>query len=352
MKTEVCDQDDAGAPAAHVAVAPGHPAELPPREPGTVRRTSSIDVHWPEGWGGRMTAVARGRDLATLVDDRTLLLGEAAYEADLDPERRIIGMAGGQGCHALVGERAGSRLRAAIARELPEERRAGTLLYLLLDDMAGASLVAPWAWSQWDGDWDAKMAEFRMDPRIAAQMASKENICSGLRSGSSGLDFGAGGSAVDERPETGDAYGWHALPALEGATFRRARRIDVSPGPEIRIDAHFRDSARRPDGGRSVVHEYRLLATADSVSQTLSSITAEPRVLPFPECVPAAVSARLLIGKPLAGLREIVLEMLKGPIGCTHLNDALRALAEVPVLADQAGQASVCSGGVKHLGDF
>jgi hypothetical protein len=35
---------------------------------------------------------------------------------------------------------------------------------------------------------------------------------------------------------------------------------------------------------------------------------------------------------PLPELREKVLAELKGTAGCTHLNDALRALAEVPAL--------------------
>jgi hypothetical protein len=34
----------------------------------------------------------------------------------------------------------------------------------------------------------------------------------------------------------------------------------------------------------------------------------------------------------LSELREVVLERFKGTAGCTHLNDAMRALAEVPVL--------------------
>ena len=37
---------------------------------------------------------------------------------------------------------------------------------------------------------------------------------------------------------------------------------------------------------------------------------------------------------PAAALRHVVLERLARTNGCTHLNDALRALAEVPVLAD------------------
>jgi hypothetical protein len=34
-------------------------------------------------------------------------------------------------------------------------------------------------------------------------------------------------------------------------------------------------------------------------------------------------------------MRETVLAELAGPAGCTHLNDALRALAEVPALVER-----------------
>ena len=40
----------------------------------------------------------------------------------------------------------------------------------------------------------------------------------------------------------------------------------------------------------------------------------------------------VLLDTPLPELRDKVLAELKGTAGCTHLNDALRALAEVPVL--------------------
>jgi hypothetical protein len=44
---------------------------------------------------------------------------------------------------------------------------------------------------------------------------------------------------------------------------------------------------------------------------------------------------RALAGLPLADLRATVLERLRGPLGCTHLNDMLRALAGVPGLVGQ-----------------
>jgi hypothetical protein len=64
------------------------------------------------------------------------------------------------------------------------------------------------------------------------------------------------------------------------------------------------------------------------------SVEAEPRVLPFVECTSAPANLQRLIGAPLPELRDRVLAELRGTAGCTHLNDALRALAEVPALID------------------
>jgi hypothetical protein len=72
----------------------------------------------------------------------------------------------------------------------------------------------------------------------------------------------------------------------------------------------------------------------------LLSVEAEPRVLPFVECPGAAMNASRLLGTPLPELRDRVLAELKGTAGCTHLNDALRALAEVPVLVKHLRAAS------------
>jgi Protein of unknown function (DUF2889) len=47
----------------------------------------------------------------------------------------------------------------------------------------------------------------------------------------------------------------------------------------------------------------------------------------------AVANVGRLVGTPLTRLRTVVLERLRTTGGCTHLNDALRALAEVPILA-------------------
>jgi hypothetical protein len=119
---------------------------------------------------------------------------------------------------------------------------------------------------------------------------------------------------------------------------RRARRIDVwadadGDRPVLQVDSMFQDSSTVPGGGRVAVHEYRLEATIDPVAGVLLSATADPRVLPYLECPTAAGNVDVLVGTPVREFRAVVLERLKGVAGCTHLNDALRALAEVPVLA-------------------
>jgi hypothetical protein len=118
--------------------------------------------------------------------------------------------------------------------------------------------------------------------------------------------------------------------------WRRARRSDVwIDGGVIAIDAGFQDSAGDPEHGRVAVHEYRISATADAQSGKLLTLAPDARILPFMECPSAAARASDLLGAPLRELRSIVLERLAKTNGCTHLNDALRALAEVPVLADE-----------------
>jgi hypothetical protein len=55
-------------------------------------------------------------------------------------------------------------------------------------------------------------------------------------------------------------------------------------------------------------------------------------VLPYDECPLASLTVDKVVGTSLRDLRTVVLEQFQGTAGCTHLNDAMRALAEVPVL--------------------
>ena len=177
-----------------------------------------------------------------------------------------------------------------------------------------------------------------------------ENICSGWRTGGTAFSLlGSGqrpiGSTVEapdlDRP--GDPLSWHRLDDLPPSSMRRRRRVDVVLGQPVTIDAMFRDSCQPPDDLEVVVHEYAITSTVDAMDgdgdgdradATLAAIDAEPRVLPFPECLSAADAAPRLVGARIADLRTTVLATLTGIECCTHLNDALRAMAEVPVLLD------------------
>jgi hypothetical protein len=121
---------------------------------------------------------------------------------------------------------------------------------------------------------------------------------------------------------------------------RRARRIDVVAGSQIEIQSMFQDSSTTPSGGRMGIHQYAVAASADPESLRLMLLSADPRILPYGECPMAMLGMSSLVGTRLPDLRERVLTDLAGVRGCTHLNDAVRALSSAAQLAKQSRAAS------------
>jgi hypothetical protein len=286
-----------------------------------------------------MWLVGRARDVVTPpAGGAPVVLAEDGFEARLGFDRTILAIASDPPRPAvagLVGRRGGGGLRQVLQAVRPEERRRGTPLHLLLDDISGASLVAGWAWSQWDPDWLASLRAAAANPELAKAFPDRTGVCIGFAPGSSGLDrtVERSGTPTPDLRHPDDPEGWHAYAAQQGPGMRRARRIDLTlDDGVVAIDSAFQDSASTPAGGRAVVHEYRLTATVDAQTQQVLSLQAEPRVLPFAECPGAAANIQRLIGATAAELRAKVLVELKGVAGCTHLNDALRMLADAPGL--------------------
>jgi hypothetical protein len=317
-------------------------AGTPARLPGSVRRTSSIDMVWPDGLGAPLHLVGRARDLVTTGSGDPVVLAEAAMRVTIGDERRVASIETvpeRPGIQGLVDRQGGSYLRAAIDEVLPGERAAATPLYLLLDDIAGTSLIAGFVWTRQP---EFREAMRRQPPRPSEFGVRKGRvICSGLRPGgtaqlaiTTGTDPGhslrrAGALVTDD-----DAWAWHEFPERPEVVMRRHRRIDVSRhGGELVVDAFFRDSSWDPDGTEMAVHEYTVGARVDEASGTLSSVTARPHVLPFPECQWAPPHVDLLVGRPVETFRTSVQSTLTEIQSCTHLNDMLRCLAEVPALA-------------------
>lgn len=308
----------------------------PVRVPGSVRRTSSIDFSWPDGQTGNSRAVGRARDVITPKSGGLpLLCAEDSFEARLKPDRSIAAIEATPMRPALahlVGERAGGHLRKVLKQVAPEELQNATPLYLILDDLSGASLVSGWAWSLWNPNW---LADAMANADVGEAFRAMESVCIGFAPGSSALDPDterSSGTPVLDLRHPDDPEGWHAFTVQDGVGMRRARRIDVWLDDVIVIDAAFQDSATTPAGGRAAIHEYRLSVTADPKSLRILSINAEPRILPFAECPSALSNLSRMVGTTLPELREKVLTELRGTAGCTHLNDAVRALADVPML--------------------
>lgn len=317
----------------------------PARPANSVRRTMTIDVSWPDGADGERLFIGRCRDYRTPAGgNEGTVLEEAEFQARLAQDKTITAIEAipaPEGIARLVGVRGGNHLRLFIKETMPELIATGAPIYLPLDDLSGTSPVSAFAWSQWHDNWAEQLRQRLGSDEFERMMESRLNICWGLKEGHSGVAPGGPPNNPAEADagnirNPADPHGWHALPENDGPGFRRARRIDVTRDDDaglIRISAGFQDSAKRRTQGRVAIHEYDLEATADLASGKLLTLVPHARILPFSECPGAVHNTHRLIGRTLHEVREAVLENLRGTQGCTHLNDALRALADVPKLA-------------------
>ena len=211
----------------------------------------------------------------------------------------------------------------------------GTVLFAL-DHHRGSEENQPgWEWHEPD----------LVDPdetvRRRTKLSKMEGVCIGFRPGSSAL--ATEGAYQDDMAvevpllyHPDDPYGWHSMSEFAAVSLRRARCIDVwRSGERLQIEAYFQDSGTAPDGRRIAVNEYTIHAHSDWLAGTLLDVHATPHVLPFPECRGAVDRMHALLGLQIESLRTAVPDLLGRTRGCTHLNDALRALADVPRLARQ-----------------
>jgi hypothetical protein len=286
---------------------------------------------------------AAARDLVTRGDGSTYVAGDAQMHVLVDGTRilRSLTMSPArEDLQELVGEGGGSGYRRRLQALVGDEMADGTLRYFLLDDMPGVTLVGPFAWRLWPVGVEMMTRGLR-HPGPGYDMTG---ICSGFRADGPPIQRITRGEDPQHNlvpafdlAEPSDPFAWHDLPDApqDSPMLRRRRRIDVTDGAEVVVDSAFRDSMWSPEHVETVVHEYGVHAVVDRDSMRLTSITADPRVLPFQTCPAAAANVDLLVGEPMATLRHRVLEQIVSTDGCTHLNDALRALAEVPVLLDE-----------------
>lgn len=316
----------------------------PARRPGSVRRTSHVDL-LPHGsvMADGFRIRGRARDLRTDTAGAAHVLDDAAVDAEV--------AAGHVATHvrttparaetaALDGQPVTTGFRARLDELLPDERDARTPLFLLLDELPIAAVIsgyadlyaAPLALGGVGASWEA--ASTRAD--ICAGWATEAHMMRTIRTeGRMPVPLGPPASEPVD-----DAAGWHELDELPRGAMRRRRRLDVVVDDDgtIAVDAMFRDTHVDADAGvETVLHEWWVDAAVDPRSHVVLRAAARPGPLPWLECPSAAGSAARLIGHDAGSLRQFVRRDLRGTSTCTHLNDLLRSLADVPALAARLG---------------
>jgi hypothetical protein len=298
----------------------------PPLAVGALRRTSSIDTH-PAGKSDSDVDL-RARDVVGRGHGAVEVLGSAAVRAHL-AERVIDDIASPDArVQQLMGSRVGPGFRSTVGRLLPDDVARGGLLHLLLDDWVGAALVSGYAVQH-------TAITLGVEQKLPAGTADHmAGICAGFAADASLVPYAKRNGTIPSvhgpvAPPL-DSHGIHDVEPLRAHGMRRFRRLDLSPTDDF--GAHFRDSHVDGDGVETIVHEYTVEGLVDASTRTITSVAATVRVLPWQECPGAIGSASRVQGMTLAELRNRVRGEFVGTSTCTHLNDTLRAIADLDAL--------------------
>ncbi|OBG94151.1 hypothetical protein A5697_02505 [Mycobacterium sp. E3251] len=303
--------------------------EAPQLAAGRRRRTSTIDTH-PDEAGGSL-ADLRARDVVGAEGGRVEVLGEIRMRAHLT-DQVVDDITSPAGLDALLGCRVGAGFRAKVGRLFPEEAERASLLHLLLDDWVGATLVSGYA-TQYAAIIEG--VEEKMPLGIADRMAG---ICAGFAPDASLIAYTRRHDVIPtgRGPSAPPLNGLHEVEPLRARGMRRYRRLDLAEVDtgSAHFQAHFRDSHMDDDLVETIVHEYTVAGTLDTSRRVITEVNAEVRVLPWQECPGAIGSASRIRGMTLAELRDRIRGEFVGTSTCTHLNDTLRAIADLDALLD------------------
>ncbi len=313
----------------------------PDRRPGSVRRTTNVDLVRPEGFTGPLVIAGSGRDLVTLGGGDVAVGAVASSEVVLDYlGGRLIQSAAvaakpvSVGLDVLVGTRVGSGFRRMLAELMPGLAASHSLTHLLLDELTPGTLISGSALAR-EGSiklaGNGPMAKMPLD--ICAGWVADGAMTVAIAE--TGIPLLGWGPPAPTLERADDPLSWHEMAPLPARSMRRRRLIDLGPGRDssgsgdLLAQVRFRDSYWEPDGTETVVHEYGLTLAVDPASWLITAAEAVPGPLPAPECPSAAASADRLIGVRVDDLRDLVRAEFTGTSTCTHLNDVFRSLADL-----------------------
>jgi hypothetical protein len=322
---------------------PANPLAGSPERPfGSARRTTSIDTSRPDGLDQESVVDARARDLVTDAAGDARRQDDQSFRARIGPNRNLIAIESDPlepRLAQLLGLFVGPGFRAKMAEILPDQVASQSLLYALLDDLPGATLVSGYAVQR--GEPTPSSIARRASPTFENHVKASEDMCAGWASnatimvafrekGSIPAPLGPPAPRLERQD---DSLSWHTMAPLPHESTRRRRRLDLLPlgdtGERSAFDSHFRDSYRDAQGEESVIHEYVVTGSLDETMTRIGHVQTEARVLPWLECPAAVGSSVRMSQKPLAELRVQVRNEFVGTSTCTHLNDAFRFVSDV-----------------------
>ncbi|WP_124394169.1 DUF2889 domain-containing protein [Rhodococcus wratislaviensis] len=309
----------------------GHPrAAQPPRAQGSIRRTTSIDVLHVQGPPDHVQFTCEGRDLLTGRDGHETI-SETSFTIAMTKPDGIVDSVVVPHSSSEVRRLVGTSLRRGFRKAVAEADVAqpGSITSQLLDDLPVALIVSGYSTA-------VAGAQVREQPNL-----DRIGVCMGWRQGGTvDLELARSGAIpiphgpIVPAPEDHDAAAWHRLPSLDHHSVRRLRRTDVIRDIRgWRVEASFRDSHTDGTGIETVIHEYDLHAIVEFATDEIVEAIATPRVLPYLECPMAAAAVQNIIGMPASDARRSIPSLISGTASCTHLNDLLRTLADVPTLS-------------------
>jgi hypothetical protein len=296
------------------------------REPGSVRRTVTITAAPIDGWAGGYHVMGIARDVVMDAEGSIVLEQQASLVATMDDIGTVKTMtvsddAGLRNLTTLVaGRNIGAGWRSILAKlehPLPDDSLTG----VLLDDMSGVRHVAGYG-------------RITAGPQPPGFLANSPQVgtCAGWMAGGVAASASEVSILADlpkvpriEQLATHPGDWHHEDPATVGSMQRR-RLLDVRPtdgGTELHL--WFRDSRHAGHDGDRGLHEYVVQARLDAAG-LLADATAQPRTLPMGDCPRASEHVSLLEGTTVDRIDQGVRAHLRGELGCTHLNDAMRFL--------------------------